>query len=197
MKSSKLFLAILAFGAIAILIYSFREGVKTPQELFEIYKSEYVESMLSGPAQGYKEEDLQFYPYNTEWLRKARFEPSSMAGDFFITMTDSTTETLPLAGKVIFDFGGNSYSLLLFDEGESFLLPFNDFTNATETYGGGRYLNIPKSSLVGDEITLDFNRVNNFYCAYTPSYVCPLPPVENNLQLGVRAGERIPLAKEE
>ena len=77
---------------------------------------------------------------------------------------------------------------LLEEEGyESYLcLPFLDETNGSETYGGGRYidLNIPE----GDSLELDFNRAYNPYCVYNKKYSCPLVPRQNYLKTKVRAG---------
>jgi len=43
----------------------------------------------------------------------------------------------------------------------------------------------------GDTIELDFNTAYNTYCAYSTGYACPIPPKENDLQLGIRAGVMI------
>lgn len=69
-------------------------------------------------------------------------------------------------------------------------LPFRDATSGTETYGGGRYLDliIPK----GDKITLNFNLAYNPYCAYTTGYNCTIPPAENTLKIAIRAGLKAP-----
>jgi uncharacterized protein (DUF1684 family) len=37
---------------------------------------------------------------------------------------------------------------------------------------------------------IDFNFAYNPYCAYSPYFSCPLPPVENWLKLPIRAGEK-------
>ena len=69
-----------------------------------------------------------------------------------------------------------------------YFLAFKDLTSGTETYGGGRYLDIekPKSS----SIEIDFNKTYNPYCAYNDLYSCPVPPDENNLSVRILAGER-------
>ena len=69
------------------------------------------------------------------------------------------------------------------------LIPFKDSTNGTETYGGGRYIEIELP--VSSEVVLDFNRSINPWCAYDPQYACPIPPRENHLQLAIRAGEKV------
>lgn len=68
-----------------------------------------------------------------------------------------------------------------------FLL-FKDQTNGEETYGGGRYidLKIPDA----DSIELDFNLAYNPYCSYNSRYSCPIPPLENHLEVSIKAGEK-------
>lgn len=67
-------------------------------------------------------------------------------------------------------------------------VPFGDETNGSETYSGGRYLDIPRSPT--GLYTVDFNRAFNPYCYYNPSYDCPFPPKESRLPLRILAGER-------
>lgn len=84
-------------------------------------------------------------------------------------------------------------SLIKIEGYEDYLfIPFRDATRGTETYGGGRYLDvrIPK----GKEILIDFNQAYNPYCAYSHHYSCPIPPEENTLEVSILAGEKIPLS---
>ena len=69
-----------------------------------------------------------------------------------------------------------------------YFIPFNDETNGDETYGAGRYLDVPAKS--SDIITIDFNEAYNPYCVYNINYSCPIPPAENRLGLPIRAGEK-------
>jgi uncharacterized protein (DUF1684 family) len=71
--------------------------------------------------------------------------------------------------------------------GELFL-PFQDANTGGETYGAGRYLDVPE--LEGGRLLLDFNYAYNPYCAYDDVWSCPLPPAENRLRIAIRAGER-------
>ena len=61
-----------------------------------------------------------------------------------------------------------------------------DKTNGKESYGGGRYLDleIPEDKI----IILDFNKAYNPYCAYSDRYSCPIPPIENHLDVAINAG---------
>jgi uncharacterized protein (DUF1684 family) len=66
---------------------------------------------------------------------------------------------------------------------------FTDLTSGSETYPGGRYIDLDRN---GSGIyELDFNRAYNPYCYYNESYECPYPPPENRLKVPVRVGERV------
>ncbi len=71
---------------------------------------------------------------------------------------------------------------------DSVFVPFKDATNGAETYGAGRYLDIPAAD--DGTYDLDFNLSYAPFCAYSPSYSCPLPPRENWLTVRIEAGER-------
>jgi uncharacterized protein (DUF1684 family) len=68
------------------------------------------------------------------------------------------------------------------------LIPFKDTTNDSETYPGGRYIEIDFP--LPDPFVLDFNRAANPLCAYDARYACPIPPPENRLSFPIRAGEK-------
>jgi uncharacterized protein len=72
-------------------------------------------------------------------------------------------------------------------------IPFRDATNGDETYGGGRYLwDSAKGADLGLEdsrLVLDFNYAYHPSCVYDARWSCPLAPVENRLDVPVRAGE--------
>jgi len=70
------------------------------------------------------------------------------------------------------------------------LLLFNDETNGKETYGGGRYIDMSENEFKNGEVTLDFNKAYNPYCAFSAGYSCPKPPDGNNLNIAVQAGEK-------
>lgn len=78
-----------------------------------------------------------------------------------------------------------------------FFLPFRDATNGDGTYGGGRYLlDSAKGADLGSDaargtVALDFNFAYQPSCAFDPRWSCPLSPLENRLDIEVRAGELI------
>lgn len=75
-------------------------------------------------------------------------------------------------------------------EGGGLFLPFQDATSGHETYPAGRYLELPV--LEDGRIRLDFNYAYHPFCAYNANYSCPMPPIENKLDVPIRAGERNP-----
>ena len=112
-----------------------------------------------------------------------------------VEMLTSTSELRKFYkyGQFNFEIDGSEQSLQLYkpvdDLGHDpyYFIPFKDKTNITETYGAGRYLDIPVSET--DSITVDFNKAYNPYCAFSPYYSCPLPPRDNHLSVEIKAGE--------
>ena len=97
-------------------------------------------------------------------------------------------------GKLSFTLKGQLLTLTAFVEvGQEDLrhlfVPFGDLTNGTETYPGGRYLDLERTAT--GIYDLDFNRAYHPFCYYNPTYDCPYPPRENRLPIPVRAGERM------
>lgn len=68
-------------------------------------------------------------------------------------------------------------------------LPFMDATNGEVTYGGGRYIDLKKSKIIGNKLIIDFNKTYNPWCAYSDGYNCPIPPKANHLEIAISAGE--------
>jgi uncharacterized protein len=68
-------------------------------------------------------------------------------------------------------------------------VPFYDLTNGTETYPGGRYLDLDRTAT--GIYDLDFNRAYHPFCLFNATFDCPVPPRENRLPVPVRAGERL------
>ncbi|MCB0444880.1 MAG: DUF1684 domain-containing protein [Gelidibacter sp.] len=143
-------------------------------------------------------EGLDFFAFDSAYVVKAKFSKLDNEQPFEMK---TTTERLPVYvkyGKVSFELKGQRFELnvyqnqdLMKKEGyEDYLfLPFLDYTNGNESYGGGRYIDmrIPK----GDTVEIDFNKAYNPYCAYNEKYSCPLVPTENYLDTEVRAGVKV------
>ncbi len=97
-------------------------------------------------------------------------------------------------GQLSFTLKGRLLTLTAFVEvGQQdinhLFVPFGDLTNGTETYPGGRYLELERTAT--GIYDLDFNRAFHPFCYYNPKYDCPYPPRENRLSIPIRAGERM------
>jgi uncharacterized protein (DUF1684 family) len=91
--------------------------------------------------------------------------------------------------SIRFDVDGEPAALTVYrDTGSGDLfLPFQDANAGGETYGAGRYLDVPV--LEDGRLLVDFNYAYNPYCAYNEHWSCPIPPPENHLRVPIRAGE--------
>jgi len=140
---------------------------------------------------------LEFYKIDENYAIEAIFE---LTPDTPIFEMKTTTDRLPLYRKfgiARFELDGEKQELSLYqnqkylDDPEysnHLFLAFNDKTNGTGSYGGGRYidLEIPKGG--ASTILIDFNQSYNPYCAYNGKYSCPIPPKENRLTVAIPVG---------
>ncbi len=138
---------------------------------------------------------LPYFDYDPKYKVRAKF--TSAEGEIFQMKT--TTSRLPeykAVGFLSFSLNAVPCTLYVYQnielskkEGyhDYLFVPFTDLTNGTETYGGGRYLDIRSGDLEGD-FYLDFSRCYNPYCVYSKKYSCPIPPSENFIATEVRAG---------
>jgi len=97
-------------------------------------------------------------------------------------------------GTLEFTLKGQTLTLTAFVEAAQedmrrLFVPFGDLTNRTETYPGGRYLDLERTAT--GIYDLDFNRAYNPYCYYNAEYDCPFPPPENRLTVPIQAGEKV------
>jgi len=97
-------------------------------------------------------------------------------------------------GALQFTLKGQALSLTAFVDADTndvrhLFVPFGDLTSGTETYPGGRYLDLGRTAT--GIYDLDFNRAYHPFCVFNAEYDCPLPPRENRLPIPIRAGERL------
>jgi uncharacterized protein len=136
---------------------------------------------------------LKYYAVDPAWRLSATFEETVGAKEVLLRTSEDGHASMRQIGTLTFERGGKKHALQLFHAGPQAgniaFLPFRDRTSGKETYGPGRYLNLELQE--GKDYLLDFNTAFNPYCAYTPGYECPFPPVENGLPLAVEAGEKV------
>lgn len=143
---------------------------------------------------------LNYYATDNAFRVIAAFR-RALGGKYFEMPTSSgLTKKFVKYGILTFKLSGKASTLSVYQADAATLekfpeyahllfVPFKDATNRTETYGGGRYINIviPKD----DKVMLDFNLAYNPNCAYgSDKYSCPIPPRENRLSVAIRAGEK-------
>ncbi len=138
---------------------------------------------------------LKWYPPNPALRVKAQWTPYDPPHKIKIPTVLGTEIEVQVPGKATFTVDGKTLSLepILEDPGDTDLFfIIKDTTSQTNTYGAGRFLytSFPDHGLAHPgELWLDFNRLENPPCAYTPYATCPLAPQQNRLQVPLAAGE--------
>jgi uncharacterized protein (DUF1684 family) len=133
---------------------------------------------------------LRYFPARADWHIEARFEPYVPEHRIPIVNILGMTEEMTSPGAIVFEREGRSWRLDAIQEApgerELFVM-FSDATSGKQTYGAGRFLYVGLPT--GDRIEVDFNEAFNPPCAFTDFATCPLPPQQNQLALGIDAGE--------
>ena len=138
---------------------------------------------------------LDFYPPNEKYFVVAKFIRTENELPFEMKTSTDRKPVYVKYGEAHFNIDGQFFKLNIYrnielskkEQYKDYLfLPFSDLTCGSESYIGGKYidLKIPQ----GDTIVIDFNRSYNPYCAYSPKYSCPKVPLENDLKIEIRAG---------
>jgi uncharacterized protein len=129
-----------------------------------------------------------WYPVDPAFHVTATFEAYDKAETVHVPLTHADSrETMQSTGDLVFQLAGKTRRLRTFLEDDALFVMFQDDTNGTRTYAGGRFIEAPKP--VGNVTTLDFNKAFNPYCSLNAYVMCPIPPAENRLDVGVAAGE--------
>jgi uncharacterized protein (DUF1684 family) len=172
-----------------------RESKKFQQELNKSYKSKKTSPLNPADLRKFKQHD--FFPIATNYAVTAK-----------VTLTPNTPfKPMPATGSIVnnyrsfaiidFVLDGQPCQLTLYQSKElssnpeyhdHLFLPFTDQTSGSESYGGGRYLDVKIPE--GDTMVLNFNLAYNPYCAYSNRYSCPRVPSNNDLPVAIKAGVR-------
>jgi len=139
---------------------------------------------------------LRWYPPNDSYRIRARWIPYNPPKVLDIPTVLGTTTHLPAPGAAEFTIDGQTVRLepVLEDpKATELFFILRDATSKTTTYGAGRFLytDLPDHGVAQPgELWLDFNRLINPPCAFTPYATCPLPPAQNRLTVAIPAGEQ-------
>lgn len=139
-------------------------------------------------------EHLLYFPPDARYVVNARLEKFPEKREVKIITTRKLEKTFYRYGRIHFQLDGRDLSLTALKsslEGPDaayLFVPFKDATNGRESYEVGRFIDVTEPA--GEEFVLDFNYCYNPLCNYSPAYNCPLPPLENILDIAILAGEK-------
>lgn len=140
--------------------------------------------------QNFKE--LHYFLPDTNFIVQAHIRKLPPIVYTFKTNTDRSPQYFTYC-TLEFKIGDSTCHLIAYTRdlelSEGLFIPFKDASAGNETYGGGRYIEMPFDG-IGNTLTLDFNRAFNPYCHYNTKYSCPVVPPENVLKVRIAAGEK-------
>ncbi|PKV63463.1 DUF1684 domain-containing protein [Pontibacter ramchanderi] len=194
---------LIIIGGIALVLFYFvRESFVSDDNYLIPLKKEREDKDLSFRSRTnspFEEADrrmfsnLVYYEPNLDYRVKVKLEDIEPKDTVHMPMTNGSTEAYLRYAIANFELNGEPQRLTLYkkvkEQEEKLFVPFTDKTNGFDTYGGGRYIDVPFKE-GAKTATIDFNRAYSPFCAYNPEYVCPVPPKENRLTVAVEAGEK-------
>jgi uncharacterized protein (DUF1684 family) len=138
---------------------------------------------------------LDFYPLNEKYFVVAQFTRTEKEKPFGMKTSTDREPLYVKYGEVVFAIDGvplklNIYKNIELSKQKKYknylFLPFSDHTSGNESYIGGKYIDLKTPK--GNTIAIDFNTSYNPYCAYNFKYSCPKVPLENDLNIAIKAG---------
>ena len=137
---------------------------------------------------------LPYFPINPMYRVPASLAVARSADILEMQTSTGQRRRMQRIGALEFTLKGQPLKLTAFAEAadtelQRLFVPFHDLTNGTDTYPGGRYLDLERTAT--GLYDLDFNRAYHPFCLFNAKYDCPVPPRENRLAIPVRAGEQL------
>lgn len=166
------------------------------------YRNTYKSGFIDDPRSPLTKEDLvnlDFYPPQPAWNLACTCTLLEGEKPFDLPTYSGTTRTYIKYAKAKCPYKTQTLELVLYKNihqpinplyKNNLFLPFKDWTNDEQTYGGGRYINLKDYDIKNQTIHIDFNKSYNPWCAYSDGYNCPIPPIENHVELAIEAGEK-------
>ncbi len=143
---------------------------------------------------------LKWFPPKAKYRVTARWIPYDPPRSTRFATLIGTHYSQPVPGAAEFMLAGKRYRLepVIEEPNEEhaeakLFFVIRDTTSKSTTYGACRFLytSFPDQGLKqSGKLVLDFNRLENPPCAYTPYATCPLPPPGNRLPIPIPAGEK-------
>ncbi len=136
---------------------------------------------------------IDYFPIEPGFRFVAKFTPHAPGTKIEIVNILGMVEPMDNPGTLSFEKDGRSFTAQTVDEGDHRLfLVFADRTSGHESYAAARFLYAEYPGPAGTTV-LDFNQAYNPPCAFTAYSTCPMPPLQNRLDLAIKAGEKKPL----
>lgn len=133
---------------------------------------------------------IEYFPLNEKWIIPAQFTPAQAGKTILLDNVLGMKIDQAVEGTLVFSIKGKTYRIEALDGGEDELfLIFSDKTTGGSTYGGGRYLYVPRPDARG-QVLIDFNKATNPPCAFTTFATCLLPPPQHFIEVDIEAGEK-------
>jgi hypothetical protein len=137
---------------------------------------------------------LPYYPIDEQYRVPAGLQVARADEVIELGTSTGVPRRMRRIGTLGFTLKGESLTLTAFADVDDaqlrrLFVPFGDLTNGTETYPGGRYLDLDRTG--SNVYDLDFNRAYHPFCVFDVKYECPIPPRENRLKIPIRAGEKL------
>jgi uncharacterized protein (DUF1684 family) len=138
---------------------------------------------------------LDFYPINEKAFVVAQFIRTQDEKPFGMPTSTARKPMYVKYGEARFQLEGKEFKLNIYrniefskkeEYKDDLFLPFSDLSSGKESYIGGKYIDLKIPT--GDTIVIDFNLSYNPYCAYNHKYSCPKVPLENDLDIEIKAG---------
>lgn len=195
-------MALLLFGLI-----SCEEG-KIDSKEFADYKQDLLKeradkdsSFMLDPFSPFKRdtsvtfEPLKYFEPNPEFIFKSKLFRYDVQDTVAILGTRGETRPTIVLGYLELKKDDEVHKINVYKSfsrtGETYYsIWFTDKTTGKTTYGVGRYLDFELNDDPDFVYTIDFNKAYNPYCAYTSLFTCPIPRVEDYIDMAIEAGER-------
>lgn len=199
-KAQLLKVMVISAGVVLVFMLYFdsqnQADIKQYTEVIGEKRSDLNSYMLTSPSSPFTDSlknsfhELNYFPPEKNYRVQAIIIPIEKKDQLIIPTSDGQKQRYRKFAYAEFKLAGKRHRLLLLkSQGTDVIFTaFADATSGESTYGGGRYLDLKFKN--AKQITIDFNLAYNPYCAYNPTFSCPLPPKENILPLPILAGEK-------
>ncbi len=165
---------------------------------FRERRKDFLRNHPRSPLRGEEKKTFQglnVYPINLKYFftgKIDRYHLNIRNPDYYATFPTNkgTRKRYVRYGTFAFELDGATYTLQIYKSilSDHLFVPFRDKTSGKETCEVGRY--IDAQILPGYYTIIDFNLAYNPNCAFNEEAICPIPPEENYLPVGIAAGEK-------